>query len=214
MSNSIIWRNELLTPLAENINAETTGGDAQTADVHLIKLILAGDEPAFEMMFERYKRLVAVIASRYFERPEQIEEIIQITFAKAYFELEKFRGEYDFSMASWLGKITTNACLDTLKKQRRKPENLLSELSDAENETLLADLKSGGNAEEIFIERDLAEKLLAHLPKTDRALLQMLYAEEMTVRQVSEITGWSISKIKVRAHRARNSLRKVLRKFL
>ena len=202
--------------MAENtITAKISGeGVAQTADFQLVKLVLAGDETAFETMFDRYKRLVAVIAGRYFARPEQIEEIIQITFAKAYFELKNFRGEHDFSMASWLGKITTNACLDALKKERRKPENTLSEFSETATETLLADLKSRGNAEDILVERDLAEKLLAHLPKTDRALLQMLYAEEMTAKQISDVTGWSISKIKVRAHRARNSLRKVLRKFL
>lgn len=213
MSDSTIWQNELLTPRTENKSAEIID-DTERADFQLVRLVLAGDETAFETMFDRYKRLVAVIASRYFQRPEQIEEIIQISFTKVYFELKNFRGEYDFSMASWLGKITTNACLDMLKKQQRKPENLLGELSDAERERLLADLKGGGNAEKTLIERDLAEKLLLHLPTADRALLQMLYAEEMSIRQVSEITGWSNSKIKVRAYRARNSLRKVLRKFL
>ncbi|MGI8556046.1 MAG: RNA polymerase sigma factor [Pyrinomonadaceae bacterium] len=214
MSDSTTWQNELLIPCAENSAATETGGDTQTADCRLIKLVLAGDETAFEEMFEKYKRLVAAIAARYFSRPEQIEEVIQISFARVYFELENFRGEHDFSLVSWLGKITTNICLDILKKQQRKPENLLCELSETEKETLLADLKSDGKTEENLIERDLAEKLLAHLPTADRALLQMLYAEEMSVKQISEITGWSISKIKVRAFRARKSLRKVLRKFL
>lgn len=213
MSDSTTWQNELLIPCAENSAAEA-GGDTQTADCRLIKLVLAGDEIAFEQMFENYKRLVAAIAARYFSRPEQIEEVIQISFARVYFELKNFRGDYDFSLASWLGKITTNICLDILKKQQRKPENLLCELSETEKETLFADLRSGNETEENLIERDLAEKLLAHLPNADRALLQMLYAEEMSVKQISEITGWSISKIKVRAFRARKSLRKVLRKFL
>ncbi|MGI8470541.1 MAG: RNA polymerase sigma factor [Pyrinomonadaceae bacterium] len=213
MSDSTIWQNELLIPRIENSAAAFTDG-TQRADYQLIKLVLAGDEIAFEQMFDKYKRLVAVIAARYFSRPEQIEEVIQISFARVYFELKNFRGEYNFSLASWLGKITTNICLDILKKQRRKPENLWCELSETEKETLLADLKSSSETEENLIGRDLAEKLLAHLPNADRALLQMLYAEEMSVNQVSEITGWSISKIKVRAYRARKSLRKVLRKFL
>lgn len=97
-----------------------------------MSLVLAGDESAFEEIFEKHKRIVAIVAARYFRQPPQIEEIIQIAFAKAYFELKNFRGKNDFSLASWLAKITANACLDAIKKSKRKPENLLSEFSEDE----------------------------------------------------------------------------------
>lgn len=214
MDYTTVWQNEILMPRAENESTKVSVCD-EPSDKQLIELILAGDDSAFEQIFERYKKLVAVIASRYFQRSEQIEEIIQISFAKAYFELKDFRGHHNFSLASWLGKITTNTCLDLLRKQKRRPENLLCELSDAENESLLFDIKDKNqNAEKSLVERDLAEKLLAHLAKEDRAILQMLEAEEMSVGEIAEVTGWSKSKIKVRAFRARNILRKVLRKLL
>ena len=181
----------------------------------MVKIVLAGDETAFEQIFERHKRLVAFVANRYFQRPEQIEEIIQISFTKVYFELKKFRGEHDLSLASWLGRITTNACLDALRKQKRKPENLLCELSVSESEILLADTPPNDKTtEKSLIERDLAEKLLSHLKAEDRAILQMLDAEEMSVREVAKLPDGHNSKIKVRAFRARNALRKILRKFL
>ncbi|HXH69759.1 MAG TPA: RNA polymerase sigma factor [Pyrinomonadaceae bacterium] len=129
--------------------------------------------------------------------------------------MKTFRGDHNFSFASWIGKITTNACLDALRTQKRKPENLWCEFTEAEIEILFADAASNKKkAENSVVERDLAEKLLAKLSAEDRAILQMLDAEEMSVREVSEITGWSNSKIKVRAFRARNALRKILRKFL
>ena len=188
---------------------------AEKTDSQLVELVLAGDEIAFENLYDRYKRLVASIAGRYFRSPEEIEEIIQISFARAFFQLKYFRGMQEFSFPSWLGKITVNACLDALKKQRRKPENLLCELSEPEIEMLMRDTTHNGkSAESALIERDLAEKLLSHLPAEDRAILEMLSVEEMSVGEVSEITGWSNSKIKIRAFRARNSLRKVLKKFL
>jgi len=59
-----------------------------------------------------------------------------------------------------------------------------------------------------------AEKLLARVAADDRALLQMLYVEEMTVAEIASMTGWSQSKVKIRAWRSRNTLRRVLRKFL
>lgn len=187
----------------------------EKSDAQLVEIVLAGDETAFEQIFDRYKRLVAAIAARYFCRHEEIDEIIQISFSRAYFQLGFFRGGHDASFAGWIGKIATNACLDMLRSQTRKPENLLCEFSDGESEILLADApQTNETAEKSLIERDLAEKLLAHLKPEDRAILQMLDAEGMSVGEIAEITGWSKSKIKIRAFRARKALRKVLNKFL
>jgi RNA polymerase sigma-70 factor (ECF subfamily) len=189
---------------------------AAKSDAQLVELVLSGDEAAFEDIFNRYKRLVAMVAGRYFQRPEQIEEIIQISFAKVYFELKNFRGhQNNFLLTSWIAKIATNASLDALRAQKRKPENLWCEFSEPHAEMLLADAARGKRtAENAVEERDLAEKLLAHLAAEDRAILEMLDVEEMSVREIAEITGWSGAKIKVRAFRARNALRKILRKFL
>jgi RNA polymerase sigma-70 factor, ECF subfamily len=214
MDYSTAWQEKNFMPDADAESAETQAR-AENPDRRLVELVLAGDETAFEQIFERYKRLAATIASRYFQRPEQIEEIIQISFTKAYFELKNFRGAHNASMASWLARITTNACLDALRSLNRKSENLLCDLTEPEIEILFAAAPSGGeNTEKSLVERDLAEKLLARLAADDRAILQMLDAEEMSVSEVAEITGWSSSKIKIRAFRARRALRKILRKFL
>src|SRR5258708_30179029 len=61
---------------------------AERSDALLIELILAGDESAFEKLFDRYKRFVSRVAGHYFRQPEQIDEIIQACFAKTYFELK------------------------------------------------------------------------------------------------------------------------------
>ena len=188
---------------------------AVRTDSQLIELILSGDEYAFEQIFDRHKRTVARTAARYFQRPEQIEEIIQIAFAKAFVELPKFRGEHELSLPSWLGRIAANACLDTLRSQKRKPEDLQCELASGETETIL-DLTAatGLSSEESLISRDLSQKLLAHLPEDERALLQMLYVEDMSVAEIGDLLGWSVSTVKIRAWRARHSLRKVLKKYV
>lgn len=188
---------------------------AVRTDSQLIELVLAGDEYAFEQIFDRHKRTVARTAARYFQRPEQIEEIIQIAFAKAFFELPKFRGANELSLPSWLGRIAANACLDLLRTQKRKPEDLQCELNTGEAETVV-DLtaSTGVSSEESIISRDLSQKLLAHLSADDRALLQMLYVEEMSVAQIADLLDWSVSKVKIRAWRARHSLRKVLKKYV
>lgn len=188
---------------------------AERTDAQLIELILAGDQTAFEQLFDRHKRLVARTASRYFQRPEQIEEFVQISFAKAYVELAKFRGEHSFSFHSWIGRITANVCLDALRSQNRKPEELNCELSEGEAKTVL-DLAAHDSAdpEESLVNRDLSNKLLSRLPVDERALLQMLYVDEMSVAEIADFFGWSQSKVKIKAWRARNSLRKSLRRFM
>lgn len=214
MDYTTAWQDEILMSRVEENGAEDYAR-AEKSDARLVELVLAGDENAFENIFDRYKRLVASVAARYFRRPEQIEEIIQISFTKVYIELKNFNGKHDFSLASWIGRIAANSCLDILRSQKRKPENLHCELSEAETESLFGDAKcEDKTAENLHIQRDLADKLLSSLPAEDRAVMQMLEIEEMSVKEVAQITGWSNSKVKIRAFRSRNALRKILRKFL
>jgi RNA polymerase sigma-70 factor (ECF subfamily) len=185
------------------------------SDAQLVELVLAGDQTAFEQIFDRHKRMVGHVAARYLRRPEQIEEIIQITFAKSFVELAKFRGLHDLSFASWLARIAVNACFDFLRSDRRRPEHLCCDLTDGEMESLGGlVVDDAPNAEQILLDRDLTEKLLGRLKTEDRALLQMLYAEEMSVAEIADTTGWSQSKVKIKAWRARNAMRRVLKKFL
>ncbi len=185
------------------------------SDSQLVELILSGDETAFEQLFDRHKRMVGLVAGRYFRREDQIEEMVQISFAKAFVELGKFRGDHELSLASWLSRITTNSCVDTLRSSKRKPEHLCCDLTEGELESIAAFPSAAiPNAEKLSLDRDLADKLLSRLPCEDRALLQMLYAEEMSVAEIAETTGWSQSKVKIKAWRARNAMRRVLKMFL
>lgn len=188
---------------------------AERTDNQLVDLVLAGDAGAFEEIFDRHKRLVAVVSSRYFRRPDEIEEMIQITFSKTFKDLGRFRGDHDRSFSSWLVRITTNACLDTLRSQKRKAERLTCELSDAETESLLElTAVDGSRAESQILDRDLIEKLLALIAPTDRAILQMLYAEEMSLADIAEVLGCTRANVKVKAWRARAAVRKALKTIL
>lgn len=209
-----VWQNDnLMRQLDEQ--TEETAFCAEKTDKQLISRVLSGEEIGFEEIFDRYKLLAATVASRYFRRPEQIEEVIQISFTKVYFELKNFQFKHDFSFAGWVARITANVCLDILRSQKRKPEDLICELSSDELEFLLTDTPNDEKTpESLLVERDLAEKLLACLEVKDQAILQMLYEEEMSVGEISKVTGWSNSKIKVRAFRARKLLRKIIKRFV
>lgn len=204
------WRSEIL------VHRKNDAGNsfyAERTDRQLIELTLAGDEPAFECIFARHKRYVAAIASRYFQSPDEIEEVIQTSFIKAYFDLANFRGANDHSLMSWLGRITRNTCLNLLRSRTGKLASSFADIPDSAVEILAADLKEK-SAEELTSQRDLLKKLMTSLCAEDRALLQMLHVEEMSISEVAEIFGWSRAKVKVKAFRARRHLRKILKRFL
>jgi RNA polymerase sigma-70 factor (ECF subfamily) len=210
-----VFQNETLINARVDGETSSVPVPAVRTDRQLVELVLAGDETAFEEIFDRHKRLVAVIASRSFRRPDEIEEIIQISFAKAFADLGRFRGEHEGSLSSWLIRITSNACFDTLRARRRKGEKLDCDLTDGEAASLLELTADDSRvAEQGVVDRDLIEKLLSGLADDDRLLLQLMYAEDMGVAEIAEVFGWSGSKVKIRAWRARSAMRKVLRKFL
>jgi len=196
-------------------DASGTGVRAELTDRQLVDAAMAGSDEAFEQIFDRYKRGVAITASKFFRQPEQIEEIIQISFAKAFVELARFRGQHDASLGSWLMRIAANASLDNIRSKRRRPENLNCELSNDESDTLL-DIATDNaqNAEELLSSRDLSEKLLSRIGEDDRAILQMMYVEEQSVSEIAGLLGWTQSKVKIRAWRARNALRRILNQYL
>ena len=207
------WQDRTLVS-SQHLAEEDIVDHVARSDKQLAELVLTGDEGAFEELFDRHKRLVASIASRYFRRPEQVDEIIQISFSKVYFELRNFRGAHELSLAGWLSRITRNACIDTLRIQKRRPEDLSCDLADNERAELLAFTSNESTAEQKHIDKDLADKLLSRLSPEDRTLLQMIYVEGLNIAEAAENLGWGVAKTKLRAWRARNALRKYLTRLL
>lgn len=189
----------------------------ETTDAELVSRVREGDETAFEELFNRHRRRVALIAGRFFRQPEQIEEVVQESFTKAFFALSDFSNLEETSFASWLARIAFNSSYDELRRVKRRPENNVGNITEEEAAQLgeqLRDEAAGSDIESTTVARDLAGKLLARLSPEDRLVLVMLDVEGMSVSEIAESTRWSISKVKVRAHRARVRLRGVLQRFL
>jgi len=188
--------------------------ESERPDAELAERARDGDEPAFEELFLRHRRRVALIAARFFRERHQIEEVVQESFTKAFFALGEFTNRRDASFAAWLARISFNACYDELRRQKRRPEGALSELTEEEAVGLRGRLREGADAESRAVSRDLAAKLLARLSPEDRLVLVMLDVEGLSVAEIASLNGWTASKVKVRAHRARAHLRRVLKRFL
>ena len=189
---------------------------AERSDADLVDAILAGDESAFELLFERHRRRVGVIASRFFQQQEQIEEILQESFTKAYFALKDFSNYRDDSFTSWLARIAFNSCYDELRRRNRGRESSISDITATDREALrsLRVGVAGDSLESIAVNRDLANKLLSLLSPEDRLVLVLLDVEGLSVAEIGELMNWSSPKVKIRVFRARTDLRRILKKFL
>jgi RNA polymerase sigma-70 factor (ECF subfamily) len=206
------------TALTPSLTAEAVEPAAdEQSDLELVSRVRAGDDAAFEELFNRHRRRVSLIASRFFRQPQQLEEIVQESFTKAYFALADFSNTQENSFAAWLARISFNTCYDELRRLKRRPESALSDVSEEESAWLKENLRAvnpGSDIEATAISRDLAAKLLARLSAEDRLVLVMLDAEGMSVSEIAKSLDWSVPKVKVRAHRARASLRRALKRFL
>jgi RNA polymerase sigma-70 factor (ECF subfamily) len=207
---------EIETPARTDaeMSAETP---SQMTDDELVVAARAGDESAFGRLFERHRRLVSRLGYRFFPRRDQVEEIIQESFIKAYFALDDYQGGGEKSFVSWLARIAVRTCYDELRRVRRRGESSIGDLSEEEAAYLherLRDLSAGGNVEGAAISRDLANKLLSRLRPDDRMVLALLKLEELSIAEISNLTGWTTAKVKMRSHRAQRGLRQLLRKFL
>ena len=188
----------------------TDAPGADAADDELVRRVLAGDESAFACLFERYRRLVIHLVSRFFRQPAEVEDIVQQAFTKIYFSLKDFRGGHEKSFASWASRLTVNACYDELRRRGRRAENPFSQFSDEEREyfeQLVA--QDSQNAENRLVARDLAEKILSGLDARERLALTLLHGEDFSIREVARIVGWSESNVKTRLFRCRNHLRSI-----
>jgi RNA polymerase sigma-70 factor (ECF subfamily) len=189
----------------------------ELSDNELVESVLAGDELAFETLFHRYRLAVGRVASRFFQQRQQVEEIVQESFAKAYFALKDYNGKNERSFAAWLLRIAANTSYDELRRAKRNPESTGYALEESDARWLQSRLHgdaAGGDIEADAITRDLAHKLLDRLGPEDRLVLTLLNGEELSVIETAEVTGWSVAKVKVRAHRARLALRKLVGRLL
>ncbi len=162
----------------------------------MAQLARAGDESAFAEIVRRYSPRVFRFASKFFRQRSVVEEAAQEVFMKAFTQLGSFEGRG--SMEGWLTRITTNTCLNMLRS------NQLSEVAAERHRS----------SERSFVAADLADRVLENLSSDDRMVLTLIDGEDASVKEVAELTGWSESKVKVQAFRARRRMRAAVEKLL
>jgi RNA polymerase sigma-70 factor (ECF subfamily) len=179
------------------------------SEAELIAAVLSGDSASFEPLVRKYSPRVFATARRYARRDSEVDDIAQEVWLKAFDKLKTFRGEAPFE--HWLMRMTVRTCYDFLRRHQRNRESAFSEISEPEEDWLerfVADPSSA--SEDADAARQLVDRALAKLSPSARLVLTLLEIEDRSVKEIAEITGWSVPLVKVRAFRARAEMRKIV----
>jgi RNA polymerase sigma-70 factor (ECF subfamily) len=167
----------------------------------------------FQSIVEKHTDLVYNVAYRMMNNAQDAEDITQEAFLSAYRSWASFRG--GSSVSTWLYRITVNACLMRLRKEKRARALTETGYKDVYVIDLAAD--PSGSPERTAINSELREEMeraIASLPPDLRAAVVLRDIQELSNAEASDALGITISSLKTRLHRGRVLLRKQLENYM
>lgn len=177
-------------------------------DFELIQRARSGDDSAFNQIVSTYRKRISGTIARLIGRPEDVEDVAQDVFLRLYFSLDQLRTPEVFE--PWLYRLTVNAAYDYLRKQRRRHESRMSDLS--EEQVLMADALAGGRVDQDERHkrkvREMVEILLGAVSEEDRILLLLKEVEGLSLKELEKIYHVKENALKVRLFRARQRVLK------
>jgi RNA polymerase sigma-70 factor, ECF subfamily len=181
-------------------------------DFELILRAKQGDDQAFNQIVQAYRRRILGTISRLIGRPEDVEDVGQEVFVRLYYSLDQLREPDVFE--PWLYRLTVNAAYDYLRRQRRRPEARMSDLS--EQQVMMADADAGTVAQREEVRqgkvRDFVNSLLGAVSEEDRILLTLKEVEGLSLKQLEGVYKVNENALKVRLFRARQRVLKAFAK--
>lgn len=168
-----------------------------------IRKILEGNSEEFRYIIKKYKDMAYSIAMSVVKDEYLAEEIIQLSFVKVYEKLDTFKGNSKFS--TWLYRIVINESFKVTRKRKNELLSFVDEFSAIPTELEKSILELEEDDQKYFI-----NEALKKLSSKESLVLRLFYLEENSIDEVSNLTGWSDSNVRVILHRARTNLRQVL----
>ena len=174
-------------------------------DIRLIQATIRGDQAAFRTLVEQYQDFVFSIALKILKNREEAEEVAQDTFVKAYRALGNFEQRSKF--ATWLYQIAWRTSID---RYRSRPKASRS-LDDEETHLQIKD-DAATPFQQVKQKNTAAiiKSALAEMKPEDATLITLYYLNEQSVKEISEITGLTLSNVKVKLFRLRTTLKTIL----
>jgi len=183
-------------------------------EASLVAALRAGEEWAFESVVRVYGARLLAVAKRYTRCEADAQDVVQSAYLSAFRALHQFQGGSQLS--TWLHRIVVNAALMRLRTRKRKPEESIEHLLPQfqEDGHHVERFSSWSASAEQLLTRDetrsLVRSAIDQLPDTYRTVLMLRDIEELSTQEVAEMLSMTTTAVKVRLHRARQALAKLL----
>jgi RNA polymerase sigma-70 factor, ECF subfamily len=181
-------------------------------DSEVIGRVVGGDVNAFEVIVHRYTRLVAGVVANHVPR-DRVDEVAQDAFVEGFRSLGSFAHRGPFG--HWMAKIAVRCCYDFWREHHRRSEISLSDLSEEAQDWM--DKLLAVQSDEAFKRemaraeaREVLDHALGRLSPEDRMVVTLVHLDGQSVKEAAELLGWSTVAVKVRAHRSRKKLRRII----
>jgi RNA polymerase sigma-70 factor (ECF subfamily) len=182
--------------------------DGMLVDFDLIRRAQQGEAAAFNEVVLAYRKRILGTIARLIARPDDVEDVGQEVFLRLYFSLDQLRSPEVFE--PWLYRLTVNAAYDYLRKQRRRQESRMADLS--EQQVMIADAVAGSKLDHEDRRRqqvrETVDALLGSVSEEDRILLTLKEVEGLSLKELEAIYKVSENALKVRLFRARQRVLK------
>jgi RNA polymerase sigma-70 factor (ECF subfamily) len=178
-------------------------------DIYYIDRVLAGDTAAYAQLVAKHKNLVFSIALKILNNREDAEELSQDCFLKAYQALGTFERKSKFS--TWLYRIVYNAAISKTRKKKLEFVPMDNYVVHNYSED---DFTMGMEAVDAEEQKKMMDRALDQLTADEGLLITLFYKSENSIEEISNITGLSVSNVKVRLHRIRRKLQEALKMMM
>ena len=182
-------------------------------EFELIESARGGNDAAFNQVVLAYRKRILGTISRLIGRPEDVEDVAQEVFLRLYFSLDQLRTSEVFE--PWLYRLTVNAAYDYLRKQKRRHESRMSDLS--EQQVVMADAVAGSKVTQEDLRRtnvkEFVDSLLDSVSEEDRILLTLKEVEGLSLKELELVYKVNENALKVRLFRARQRVIKAYNAF-
>lgn len=176
-----------------------------SGDTEIIERVLSGETEAFEQLVLEHQKNVYNLALRMVGNPDDAYDMSQEAFIKAFNSLKSFRGESKFSV--WLYRLTSNVCIDFLRKRKRRSELSLTEDDEEGGQIELADSRFTPESEVEKNElREAVKSGIESLPEDYRSVIVLREINGLSYEEIAEVTGLEAGTVKSRLFRARKRL--------
>ena len=188
--------------------------DANFDASRCVAQVLSGDDGAFRELVDATYPLVARIVRSHLSPAQDRAACEQETYLRVFERLDQYRS--DAPLEHWIARIAVNACLDALRKTKRRRELRWADLSETESAAVVASLADSTNAAgpEATAAKELVDHVLAGLDAEDAVLIRLHDLDERTLNDTATTLGWSLSWTKWKLARARGRVRETLERLL